>query len=84
MITGVKKLQGANLKAPDLRAGAALVIAAMSAEGFSTVESLHHIDRGYEHFEEKLKALGADITRVSNDFDVLTSQFKGVSNESRI
>ncbi len=86
LITGVKKLQGANLRATDLRAGAALVIAAMAAEGVSTVENLNHIDRGYEHFEQKLKALGADITRFDDEVDAFSvvPQAQGGVSDSRI
>lgn len=54
----VKKLTGATLAASDLRAGASLVVAALMAEGNSTIENLHHIDRGYENFENKLRLLG--------------------------
>ena len=64
-ITGVESLHGADVKGTDLRAGAALVIAALSAEGVSTVTGLEYIDRGYEDFLGKLKRLGADIKRES-------------------
>ncbi len=50
--------------ATDLRASAALVIAALAADGESTVDRIYHLDRGYEKMEEKLRALGADIKRV--------------------
>lgn len=63
-IEGVEKLYGANVRATDLRAGAALIVAALSAEGESIVKNIHFIDRGYESFEQKLRALGADIERV--------------------
>ena len=63
VIRGVEKLHGAEVSACDLRGGAALVIAALKAEGKSVVSELWHIDRGYALFEEKLKALGADIVR---------------------
>lgn len=59
----VKKLTGATLAASDLRAGASLVVAALMAEGNSTIENLHHIDRGYENFENKLRLLGGKIER---------------------
>jgi UDP-N-acetylglucosamine 1-carboxyvinyltransferase len=49
--------------APDIRAGASLVLAGLRAEGYSTISETHHIDRGYEGFVEKLSALGADIER---------------------
>lgn len=64
VIEGVKKLSGAPIKATDLRAGAAMVIAGLVAEGKTEVDCIKYIDRGYENFEGKLKALGADITRV--------------------
>lgn len=64
LITGVDALQAANVRAVDLRAGAAMVIAALSAEGRTVVDDIHHILRGYEHIVEKLTAVGADIRRV--------------------
>ena len=63
-VEGVEKLYGAPLCASDLRAGAALVIAALAAVGESTISQIHFIDRGYEFLEQKLRALGADITRI--------------------
>ena len=63
-VEGVERLYGAPLCASDLRAGAALVIAALAAEGESTISHIHFIDRGYEFLEQKLRALGADITRI--------------------
>ena len=64
MITGQEKLSGAVVRANDLRAGAALVIAGLAAEGTTVVENVHFIERGYERLAEKLAALGADIKRV--------------------
>lgn len=64
VITGVKKLMSAPVRAVDLRAGAAMVIAGLSAEGVTEIESIKYIDRGYESIVEKLTALGADIKRV--------------------
>lgn len=64
VISGVEQLEGADVMATDLRASASLVIAALAAEGQSTVDRLYHLDRGYEHMEAKLKALGADIERI--------------------
>lgn len=61
--TGVPGLKGATVRASDLRAGAALVIAALGAEGVSTISGLEFIDRGYQDLVDKLKALGADIRR---------------------
>ena len=63
-VTGVERFQGAEVEAHDLRAGAALVIAGLSAEGVTTVRNIHFIERGYERLIEKLTALGADIRRV--------------------
>ena len=63
-VEGVEMLYGAPLCASDLRAGAALVIAALAAEGESTISQIHFIDRGYEFLEQKLRALGADIMRI--------------------
>ncbi|MCX7074683.1 MAG: UDP-N-acetylglucosamine 1-carboxyvinyltransferase [Methylococcales bacterium] len=62
--TGVKKLTGAPVMATDLRASASLVIAALVAEGETVVDRIYHIDRGYDHIEEKLSQLGATIRRV--------------------
>ena len=66
VIQGVRKLKGATVRATDLRAGAALVIAGMMASGVTTVENIFHIERGYENIDDKLKGLGADIKRVSD------------------
>ncbi len=63
-IEGVEVLNGADLVVPDLRAGAALVIAALSANGKSTITNVEYIKRGYEDFENKLAALGADVKLV--------------------
>ena len=62
LVTG-KRLHGARVQSTDLRGGAALVIAALAAEGESIVEHIHHIDRGYAHLAEKLSAAGGQITR---------------------
>ncbi len=64
MVEGVPSLSGAPLYASDLRAGAALIVAALSAEGRSEIHNIEYIDRGYEFLEQKLRALGADITRI--------------------
>ena len=63
---GVEKLSAAPIAATDLRAGAALLIAACAAHGTSELSNLQHIDRGYENIEEKFRKLGADIKRVNN------------------
>ncbi|MBP3338576.1 MAG: UDP-N-acetylglucosamine 1-carboxyvinyltransferase [Lachnospiraceae bacterium] len=67
VIEGVDKLTGASLNAHDLRAGAALVLAGLAAEGFTTVEDIHFIQRGYEAFEEKLSKLGGKIEKVDSE-----------------
>jgi len=63
VIRGVDHLSGAAVMASDLRAGAGLVVSTLAARGLSEVLRIYHIDRGYERFEQKLQALGADITR---------------------
>ena len=64
IIQGVEGLKGAPVRATDLRAGAALVIAGLCAEGRTEIDDIYHIERGYECIDEKLAALGADIKRV--------------------
>ena len=64
IISGVKQLTGAQVNAPDLRAGAALVIAGLAADGYTTVDEIGYIQRGYENFEKKLQGLGAMIEKV--------------------
>ncbi|WP_024865069.1 UDP-N-acetylglucosamine 1-carboxyvinyltransferase [Butyrivibrio sp. FCS014] len=76
IIEGVDKYTGATVSAPDLRAGAALVIAALTAEGFSTVEDIKYIERGYEDFEVKLRELGACIEKVNDDKEVQKFKLK--------
>jgi len=66
LITGVEKLKGAVVEASDLRAGAALVLAALAAEGESVIKNVHFIDRGYERIESSLMNLGARIERVAS------------------
>ena len=70
IIDGVKKLTGARVSAPDLRAGAALVIAGLAADGITIVDDIVYIQRGYENFEEKLRSLGAEIERVSSEKEI--------------
>ena len=70
IITGVEKFTGARVSAPDLRAGAALVIAGLAAEGITVVDDIYYIERGYEHFEEKLASLGAMIEKVSSEKEI--------------
>lgn len=76
IITGVEGFSGAMVSAPDLRAGAALVIAALVAEGFSTVEQIQYIERGYENFEEKIRGLGGQIEKVDDDDEKAIQKFK--------
>ena len=64
IISGVEKLHGAPVKADDLRAGAAMLIAGMCAEGTTYIEEIYHIERGYENIVEKLRSLGVDISKV--------------------
>ncbi len=65
MIHGVRGFSGAQVVSPDLRGGAALVVAGLVADGRTEVSAIHHIDRGYEHFVEKLDELGAGVERVT-------------------
>ncbi len=67
IITGVEKYTGAVLETPDLRAGAALVIAGLAAEGYTTVTQIGYVQRGYERFDEKLRALGGNIELVDSE-----------------
>ncbi len=66
VIEGVEKLHSAKARCTDLRGGAAMVMAALMADGTSEIDNLIHVDRGYENFEDKLRALGADIRRVTD------------------
>jgi UDP-N-acetylglucosamine 1-carboxyvinyltransferase len=65
VVHGVAQLSGATVMATDLRASASLVIAGLVAEGQTTVERIYHLDRGYDRMEAKLRAVGADIQRIS-------------------
>ena len=76
IIEGVERYTGATVAAPDLRAGAALVIAALTAEGYSTIEDIKYIERGYEDFEIKLRELGAQIEKVEEDRDIQKFKLK--------
>lgn len=70
IIDGVERLTGASVSAPDLRAGAALVIAGLVAEGYTQIEDIYYIQRGYEAFDEKLRSLGARIETVDSEKQV--------------
>ncbi|MBE5896370.1 MAG: UDP-N-acetylglucosamine 1-carboxyvinyltransferase [Lachnospiraceae bacterium] len=76
IVKGVEKYTGAEVCAPDLRAGAALVIAGLAAEGFTIVDDIHFIQRGYENFEIKLAGLGAEIAKVSSDKELTKFMMK--------
>ncbi|PTI29635.1 UDP-N-acetylglucosamine 1-carboxyvinyltransferase [Mammaliicoccus vitulinus] len=67
MVTGNNKLQGADVKATDLRAGASLILAGLVSDGYTNVTELKHLDRGYVDFHGKLKALGADVERINDN-----------------
>lgn len=67
LIDGVEKLTGAEVVATDLRAGAAMIIAGLVAEGTTIVSSIRHIDRGYENIESKLTGINANIKRIKTD-----------------
>ena len=76
IIDGAEKYTGARISSPDLRAGAALVIAGLAAEGITIVEDVHFIERGYECFEEKLRSLGAMIEKVEDDKEIQKFRLK--------
>ena len=84
LVKGVKSLTSANLRASDLRAGASLVVAALMADGVSTIDNIYHIDRGYELLENKFKLIGADITRYTEDDNSIINQNKGNLSESQL
>lgn len=67
IVQGPTTLYGEKMESPDIRAGMTLVLAALAAEGESVIRNVSQIDRGYERVDEKLRALGARITRVSNN-----------------
>ena len=76
VVMGVEKYTGARVSAPDLRAGAALVIAGLAAEGITIVDDIHYIQRGYERFEEKMQGLGAKMERVDNVKDLQLFKYR--------
>ena len=78
IITGVDKLTGEQVSAPDLRAGAALVIAGLAAEGITIVDDIVYIQRGYENFDAKLRGLGAEIEKVTSEKEIQKFKFKVV------
>lgn len=76
IIDGVEKYTGASITAPDLRAGAALVIAGLAADGITTIDDIKYIERGYEDFHLKLQGLGAQIDKVSTERDLQKFKLK--------
>ena len=76
IIEGVEGLTGASISAPDLRAGAALVVAGLVADGYTTIDSIRYIERGYENFEEKMASLGASIEKIPVDDERAVQKFK--------
>ena len=65
VIRGMPRLSAAPVRALDIRAGAAMVIAALVADGITEIADLHHVDRGYEDFEDKLEGIGAEVRRMT-------------------
>ncbi len=76
IIDGVSGYTGARISAPDLRAGAALVLAGLSAEGITIIDDIAYIERGYEDFDIKLKSLGALMERAVTDKEIQKFRFK--------
>ena len=76
IIEGVEGFTGASISAPDLRAGAALVVAGLVADGYTTVDCIHYIERGYECFERKLNDLGAIMEKIPADDERAVQKFK--------
>jgi len=76
IIDGVSRYTGASITVPDLRGGAALVIAALAAEGFTTVDNIKYVERGYEDFHIKLQGLGAQIELVETDKEIQKFRLK--------
>lgn len=76
VITGVEKFTGARVSAPDLRAGAALVIAGLAAEGITIVDDIYYIERGYENLDQKLRGLGAQIEKVASEKEIQKFRLK--------
>jgi UDP-N-acetylglucosamine 1-carboxyvinyltransferase len=64
IVTGKRHLSGANVIASDLRASASLVLAALVAKGFTVIDRVYHLDRGYEKIEEKLQSVGGQVERL--------------------
>lgn len=76
VINGVERFTGAEVSTPDLRAGAALVIAGLVAEGFTMIDQIEYIERGYENLEEKMRSLGATMEKIAVDDEKAIQKFK--------
>ncbi|NMB43999.1 MAG: UDP-N-acetylglucosamine 1-carboxyvinyltransferase, partial [Clostridiales bacterium] len=76
IIDGVESLTGAIVRTPDLRAGASLVIAGLVAEGYTQVEQIEYIERGYENFEKKMQGLGANMAKINTEDEKAIRKFK--------
>ena len=66
LVNGIKQLQGASVKATDLRAGASLILAGLVAQGDTKITDIYHIDRGYVDIENKIRSLGGKIKRIED------------------
>jgi UDP-N-acetylglucosamine 1-carboxyvinyltransferase len=76
IIVGVEQYTGSKLSSPDLRAGAALVIAALAADDYSEIYDIQYIERGYEDFPEKLRKIGAHIEKIDSEEEKRKFMFK--------
>ena len=76
VISGVERFTGARVSAPDLRAGAALVIAGLAAEGITIVDDIYYIERGYENLDQKFQGLGAKIEKVASEKEIQKFRLK--------
>ena len=79
IINGIEQLSGAQISVPDLRAGAALVLAAMAADGVTVLEDIEYIKRGYEDFVEKLSSLGGIIASVDSEKEIMKFRLRTAS-----
>lgn len=82
IVEGTTKLKGAKVRATDLRAGAALILAGLAAEGQTEISNVYHIDRGYENIVEKLKTLGADVKRSNQPVKETEPRQNGMPNQA--
>jgi UDP-N-acetylglucosamine 1-carboxyvinyltransferase len=74
VIEGGANLTGAQVTAPDLRAGAALIVAGLAALGVTEIENIHYVERGYENIVEKLRGAGAEIEKISDEKEEIKTQ----------